>query len=309
MIRVTNTEFLRLFFGHAGAGSTPWVASFRSAPADATRSEWAGWAVFRQRDIPASAQRNNYVVISTFTVVGGVRKRRKANFAAMHCVMVDDIGPKVAERAIALPFTLAVETSPGNQQGWYRLEPPVSDRSLAERLLERMVVAGLTSDGRDPGMKGVTRYGRLPVGCNTKPAVIAANGAPWPHLVVEYRPVVTYTIDEIAEAYELDLTPPAPRVITVRDCSSKESATMLNWLKALGLYHEPLSEGWHSIRCPWAHQHTGQVDSGTAYREPCAENNWVGGFKCHHGHCEGYGMRELFLFIEAIEEQLEKGTT
>jgi hypothetical protein len=223
--------------------------------------------------------------------------------------MVDDIGPKVPEHAIALPFTVEVETSPENRQGWYRLNPPVDDRHLAERLIERMVEAGLTADGRDPGMKGVTRYGRLPEGSNNKPGIVAHLGGPWRHLVAACRPRLSYTAHEIAAGYELDLTPAAPRVVTPRERPSAESASMLDWLRVLGLYREPLSEGWHSVTCPWVHKHTGRADTGTAYREPCADNNWVGGFRCHHGHCEQRGMRDLFAFIDAIEEQLEKRRT
>ena len=304
---IDNVEFIRLMFGNALTGAAPWVTAFASTPGDASRGEWCGWAVRRERDVPRLPTMNTYATVSTFVAVDGRYRRRKAQFSAMHCCMVDDIGPKVAEAAIALPFTVEVETSPGNRQGWYRIDPPIGDRGLAERLIERMIAAGLTADGKDPGMRGVTRYGRLPVGSNNKPGVIQSNGGPWRHFVTDYRPRLSYTLEEIAEAYTLDLTPPPPRVVTLRSAPSDECASVLDWLQAAGLYQEPLSGGWHAITCPWAHEHTGGVVSGTGYSEPSADNAFVGGFKCHHGHCEHRTIAHLLRFIELLAREVRKG--
>jgi hypothetical protein len=215
--------------------------------------------------------------------------------------MVDDVGVKVAESAIALPFTLEVETSPGNRQGWYRLDPPITDRALGERLIARMVAAGLTADGRDPGMKGVTRYGRLPVGSNNKQSVVARCGGPWRHLLTEYRPTLAYTVEEIAEAYELDLTPPPPpRPTIVRAFASGQCASVLGALQAAGLYQQRRGEGWHAITCPWRAEHSHGVITGTAYAEPSKANNYTGAFKCHHGHCEDRGIADLLIFVDLL---------
>ena len=56
-------------------------------------------------DVPTDPRLNTYIVVSSFLPVDGRYRRRKTQFSAMHLVMVDDIGPKVAESAIALPFT------------------------------------------------------------------------------------------------------------------------------------------------------------------------------------------------------------
>jgi hypothetical protein len=181
----------------------------------------------------------------------------------------------------------------------------VTDRALGERLIERMVAAGLTSDGRDPGMRGVTRYGRLPVGSNNKPSVVARCGGPWRHLVTGYRPRLSYTVEEIAEAYELDLTPPAPRIVTPRSAPSDDCASVLDWLQAAGL--QALGGGWHAITCPWAHEHSNGVITGTGYAEPSSDNNFVGGFKCHHGHCEHRGIGHLLTFIDLLAREVRKG--
>jgi hypothetical protein len=289
---VTNAEFIRLMFAKLPEGALPWVTAFSSPPAEVERGAWAGWPVRRLGGVPSVG--NTYVAVSSFLASGGRYRRRKVNFSAMHMVMFDDIGTKVPERSIALPFTVMVETSPGNCQGWLKLDPPIADRDLAERLVERMVAAGLATDGRDPGMKGVTRYGRLPEGTNNKPRELG----PWLHRVVEVREHLTYKADEIAEAYGLDLAPPPARTTRVpRDAPLPD---VLGRLHGLGMYQTPLGDGWHAITCPWSHEHSGGVTTGSAYREPAPENNMVGAFKCFHGHCEGRGIGHLFRFLDHV---------
>jgi hypothetical protein len=301
---MTNDQFIDLLFSNCEPGAAPWVTAFTSAPGDASRGEWAGWAVQRPHNIPRIDRRlaNTYCTVSTYRPgPDGRYRRRKANFAAMHAVMIDDIGTKIEESAIALPATVRIETSPGNCQDWLKLDPPITDMALAERLVDRMIAAGLTASGEDPGMKGVTRYGRLPQGVNTKPRPTG----PWLHRVVEVREDHAYTADEIAEAYELDTSPPPPpRKVVVADPSRLPDA--LAWLQALGLYKAPMADGWHDITCPWVDEHTGQIDSGTAYRDPAPENHGFGAFKCHHGHCEHRRVGSLFRFIDAVATEVQQ---
>ena len=111
---------------------------------------------------------NNYFCVSTMTVPG---VRRKSHFKALRVLVVDDVGPKV-DPAVALNVlgkpTYQIETSPGNQQWGYVLDPPITDLARAESLILRTIQA--LADGKDPGMAGVTRLMRLPFGTNTKTA-------------------------------------------------------------------------------------------------------------------------------------------
>jgi hypothetical protein len=300
---MTNAKFIDLLFSNREPSAAPWVTSFTSAPADATRGEWAGWAVLRPHNVPRIDKRlaNTYVVVSTFRPgPDGRYRRRKTHFVGMHAVMIDDIGTKIEESAIALPATVRIETSPANHQDWLKLDPPITDMALAERLVDRMIAAGLTASGKDPGMRGVTRYGRLPQGVNTKPR---ATG-PWLHRVIEVREDHAYTAEEIAEAYALDLSPPPPRRQhgVIGDPSGAE--TLIGKLQAVGLYQGPLSDGWHAITCPWVHQHTNAIDTGTAYREPAEVNGWHGAFRCHHGHCDDRRVRHLREFFAHLAQEV-----
>jgi len=299
---MTNIDFIKLMFSNAPAGALPRVAAFALPPREASRYDWTGWPVRRDRDVPRG-DRNTYVAVSTFYAgQDGKHRRRKDNFAAMHCVMIDDVGTKIVERAVVLPATVRIETSPGNYQDWLRLDPPITDRTLAERLVDRMIAAGLTADGKDPGMAGVTRYGRLPEGVNHK----ARPTGPWRHRVVEVRADHAYSVDEIADAYGLDLAPPPAQLR--RPCPRPSEAGTaedpLSWFRALGMYHGPIGGGWHAVTCPWIDEHTDRADTGSAYSEPSAENGFWGGFVCHHGHCRRVrGIKHVFAWLDLVRQE------
>jgi hypothetical protein len=160
----TNREFLELVFGehwpHAEVCSVPVLGQD-----DKYKHYWntrpAGDCVHT-----LNPDWNNYFCVSLMNTPG---IRRKANFKALHVLVVDDVGPKVA-MALALDTlgepTYQLETSLGNEQWGYVLEPPITDLARAESLILRTIQA--LAGGRDPGMAGVTRLMRLPVGTNTK---------------------------------------------------------------------------------------------------------------------------------------------
>ncbi|MEI8158534.1 MAG: hypothetical protein WCH60_16850 [Burkholderiales bacterium] len=67
-------------------------------------------------------------------------------------------------------------------------------------------------------------------------------------------------------------------------------------LKTRGLYKSPLGSGKHDITCPWVHEHTDQVDHGSAYFEP-SDLYPVGGYRCQHGHGD---TRRIGALLEAL---------
>ena len=51
----------------------------------------------------------------------------------------------------------------------------------------------------------------------------------------------------------------------------------------------------------------GGVDNGAAIREPAAENDYHGAFRCHHGHCAANGWANLTEWVnEPSIEELER---
>jgi hypothetical protein len=252
---------------------------------------------------------NNYVGVSSFYQDDSGRwRRRKACFAQLHALMVDDVGTKVPKRKLRLPLTSLIETSPDNFQGTYFVaqSPAARDADLCAELIDRMVASGLTADGSDPGMKGVTRVLRLPVGVNAKRKYVERLGRPFTCRLVSLHPERYYTLEEIAKAYRLDLSPPpkrefvplAPSEITRRANAFNE---MMCALAGAGLYLQSRGR-WHDVVCPWVAEHTGRAENGTAIAVPSDANGWAGGFKCHHGHCDQRTIRDVYAFARNLLE-------
>lgn len=253
----------------------------------------------------ANLSQNNYGVISTFNrEPGQPARRRKSQHEATHLIMVDDVIAKVALKTLLEKFglkpedvTYRLETSPGNEQWGLALKYPEKRRWAVEQLLNGMVTLGLCPDGSDPGIKGVTRYYRLPVGTNNKQKYIEAIGCPFIQILHSWNPDNRFTVDGLAELFGIELKEPKPleeRLATIQ--RDDENDLVLQALIAEGLIisddsHKP---GMYHVRCLFCnhpeHGHTGGDPSGTAYFTPGAtDGNTVyeyGGVCCNHGHGE-----------------------
>jgi hypothetical protein len=182
------------------------------------------------------------------------------------------------------------------------LHEPERDMARFDGLIRAFIHGKLL--GADPGMSGVTRVGRLPGHLNGKKAyggwitrVTEHNGSRW-------------TPQELLDGFGLQIR--GQRVM--REKLPTEEALERNrmfmnvykWLDQRNMLkrHEPDPSGWTEMSCPWRDHHTGGVDNGAAIREPAAENDYYGAFRCHHGHCVEKGWSHLTEWIneESIEE-------
>jgi hypothetical protein len=317
---ITNSEFLEALFADLPDDAAAMVCGFAGDPkppkpnAD-ERKRWFArpWSFGGPLRRCGSAS-NNYVAVSSFYADPelGEYRRRKANFARLHAVMLDDLGDgpgaKLPMRhADRLPVSALVETSPRNYQAWLFLEPSTDtgSRERAELLIDCMIAQGLAAD-TDPGMSGVTRYGRLPVGVNGKTRYLD-KGRPFSVRLARWSPDHRFTVAEVAHAFGLDLTAPAGRQRTLPTPRPEDAArrddefgALLEVLKLAGLYQATLGEGRHAITCPWRNEHTGGDTSGTAVMEPSERNGWRGGFRCHHGHGKELNIGHVFRFVREI---------
>lgn len=297
---VGNDEFLRALFSNLSGDVAPVVTSFAGNP---TKVSAGAWQSRRWRDgenaLPANA--NNYFSLASFRPdEAGVLRRRKAQFAALHAVMLDDIGGKVSVERLALRPTWLLETSPGNHQAGYLLAEPLTDGLGADRLMNAVVAAGLC----DPGANGPrARLARLPAGVNGK------HTPPFVCRMVNWKPDLRYSVPDLVAGLQLD-TMSAERAKRAATSSHStcpddgdpvwiprpEENAVLAALREHGLYKAPLGDGRHDITCAWVQEHTGAVDGGTVYFEP--DDNWpLGGFKCLHGHCTERHIRALLGYL------------
>ena len=313
---ISNEDFILAGFRGCKQDEVPWVTSVSGDPGKCNHHEWFGRSAL---PFPSSVRpdRNNYISISTYrSAADGSLRRGKAYFAGTHVVMIDDIGTKVPVENVRLEPSCAVETSPGNYQAWLFLKQPERHRLKVEVLLKGMISSGLSNDGSDPGMSGVTRYGRLPVGVNGKAKYADSSGRSFMQRVVHWSPELRYSIEQIAAAYGVDFgaqsTQRRPLRSVVRrsytGLSPESDDITLITLRRADLYIEPLAVmgGGHRIVCPWVKEHTDEDPTGTVYFEPSDENAWSGGFKCHHGHCQHRTIADLRHFVSRVRQLVKE---
>lgn len=303
---VSNDDFLAAIFHALPEGARPGIVSFPGNPApDAGPKSKTRWFA---RPAPAHTPQthNNYLGVSSYyNDDRGQFKRTKQTFAALHCVMLDDLGTKVDmdRLPVSLPLSWLLETSPGNYQGGYIFAEPVTDAGLADRLMTAIINAGLC----DPGANGPTaRLARLPVAINGKRDPV------FECRLTEWAPERRYMVQELVDGLGLEL-PSAGRPKKTSAKSAMASTRgeghddgvfipapdhnpVIAALKEKGLYKYPLGGGKHDITCPWCSEHTDGRDGGTAYFEPDDGFPW-GGFKCMHSHGDRLHLRDLLVFL------------
>jgi len=309
VFQITNADFIAAVFPLLPVGAFAAVCSKSGDPGH------GGWTASRAEQVADTlpAANNNYVGCASFYPGhDGSFKARKAQFAACHFLMLDDLGTKVPlERLVGIELSWLIETSPGNHQGGIILAEPLTDGAMAARLLDSVIKSGLC----DAGATGpLSRWARLPVAINCKPKYASENGTPFQCRLIEWRPDARYTPQEIVDRLQLELAPAgrpkkttkpagapsglsrttndADNVLTPKAAENPVVAT----LKARGLYKTPLGSGKHDITCPWVSEHTDQLDTGAAYFEP-DEFYSVGGFCCQHSHGGQYSIRALLEFL------------
>lgn len=237
----------------------------------------------------------------------GEFRRRKENFAGGLLLMIDDLGDGPSakfplSKIAAAPPSALIETSPGNFQAVYFFERLITDMAKFEGLIRAFIHAQFL--GNDPGMAGVNRVFRPPVGVNGK-----AKYGGWRVRLQDWHPDRRYDVHGLANAFGLELRHLGARV--PRGATADKAALIRAFvdvraaLRAAGMVKKAQHDlaGWAEITCPWVADHTHAADTGAAIRLPAEENGWTGAFRCHHGGCRERGWRELTQWL--AEEQAE----
>ena len=294
MIQVTNAQFLAALFGDDASWVhvTDFTYDPNHIPKDRHLAAWAGDYFSRYK---FSAVSNQYFTVSNFYADNlGKARRRKVLYRHTPVIVLDDVKEKLSMSEVSkLPApSWILETSPGSEQWGYILDKPCTNRAQVENLLDGLVANGLAPEGRDPGMKGVTRYVRLPDGYNNKASKLV-NGQPFKCRLTLWQPFNRVTIEQLAAPFMVDLNA-ARRESRVDGASAIDDHPLL---KIPDLVHikEVRSDGRFDITCPWADEHTDADDSGAAI---FTNTDGTIGFKCHHGACQNRTGRHLLQFIE-----------
>lgn len=293
-LKISNKEFVETLFGV----DAPWchVTDFPHDPGNIPKGQhliaWKGDYFSRYRMSPNT---NQYFTISNFYAdEQGQARRRKALFRHTPVIVLDDVKEKLSMTEVnKLPQPAWIlESSVGSEQWGYILNEPCADRGRVENLLDGLVANGLAPEGRDPGMKGVTRYVRLPEGINNKASKLV-NGQPFQCRMLLWQPFNRVTLEQLAAPFAVDLD--AVRREQRVDGAAEISDHPLINIPEIVHVKEIRSDGRFDITCPWVQEHTGQDDSGSAV---FTNSDGTMGFKCHHGACQGLTGADLLRHIE-----------
>jgi hypothetical protein len=299
-------DFVGLMRANVPEDSRIMLCQFRGSPTDDIKGKWRAYVLNRLDQIDEKA--NVYLCVSAMRKnARGEFRRRKENFAGGLLLMIDDLGEGAAAKfpmstLDPLPPTALVETSPANYQAIYMFKELVSDEGLFSRLIRAFIDKEFL--GNDPGMAGVNRVFRPPVGINGKP-----KHGNWPVRLAAWNPEARYSPQDLVEAFDLTLQPPGRKIPRGASVNKSEAirafVSVRQSLKSAGMLKRNHADqgGWQDVRCPWTHEHTNAVDNGAAIGEPSEENGWTGAFKCHHGACQERGWRDVTEWLG--EEQAE----
>lgn len=294
---ITNDEFIKAIFGV----DAPFchVTDFAHDPSDIPDNKhliaWKGDYYSRYRLKP---QCNQYFTISLFYAdEQKVARRRKLLYRSTPVIVLDDVKEKLSMVEVEkLPApSWILETSPGSEQWGYILNTPCEDRHRVENLLDGLVANGLAPQGKDPGMKGVTRYVRLPEGVNSKKSKMI-DGKPWQCRMTLWQPFNTTTLEQLATPFNVDLDE-VRRESRVDGAADVADHPLLNLTDLIHI-KEVRSDGRFDVTCPWVDEHTGSSDSGSAV---FTNSDGTIGFKCHHGACQERTGKHLLMKIESEE--------
>jgi len=186
----TNDEFLTAVFGPLAPAEAIWTTRFQRFPRNGESRPWAGKPGNHQ-SAEGTERENAYFAVSTILPgADGDYQRLRVRFGRMVCVVLDDAPPDTEASWV-------LQTSPGKHQVGFILSPEITDEKVATRLQGELSRQGLVS--ADTNGYNAVRYVRLPVGCNTK------YEKPTPCVVLGWNPERTYSLEDIAGRYGLNL--------------------------------------------------------------------------------------------------------
>ena len=159
-----NADFMGAVFKAIPDRAQSMFVTFSGDPRSVKASAWFA-RPWQAGSVTPDSANNFFALGSHYPGDDGQVRRKKTHFAALHAVMLDDLGSKVPFERVTLPLSWLIETSPGNHQGGFILSEVIIDAAGSDRLMNAIIAAGLC----DPGAGGPTaRLARLPVGANGK---------------------------------------------------------------------------------------------------------------------------------------------
>lgn len=296
---IDRQEFLDVIFGDIADGEFVCVSEAKPKADGSgvwffnhleTDRAWRKWDAAKQ----ARAFYYNVSTISgELNDKGTMVRRGRANLVRYHVLVLDDIGQKTGEPPVEPSYKL--ESSAGSFQWGYLLEPG-TDFDRYEALVDAIHKLGFG----DAGAGGSYRLVRVVGSANLKPGRDNFRSR-----ITEWEPDRYWTLDELAEAFGVDLSKvPLTSAATTSKTGGAEAMEgidpMLDWLAAEGHVTKDGGAQWVEMVCPWADAHTS--GSNTAGYSPLGrgDGRWVTSrsFSCKHEHCADKKLKDLVKWAE-----------
>jgi hypothetical protein len=171
-VTTTNQSFLEFLFGDQWPQVL--VTSFKRDPADTTqpREDWNAWLAGKVLNNPKFDEGNTYfcpsLLVPETRGTASLRQDRTIdNFKSLHVIIIDDIPTKIkfveVVNLLRIPPSYVIETSPGNHQAGWKIEPE-TNLAWVKGMLSQL---DRTLGGAD-NLTNPVAWRRLPVGWNTK---------------------------------------------------------------------------------------------------------------------------------------------
>ena len=239
---MTNSDFLAELLGDLTSGTHGWVCTFRADPSKAPPDVWSGRPY---RGLPAQAglidkadRDNTYFCTGVLRATDdGEIVRRKEAFVRLAVLLLDDV-----QMDDVKGYSYAIQTSPGKFQVGILLDP--ADPDTANQALIDRVMSALAARGRSNDASGnaLVRYGRLPVGCNTKPRAAGT----WQVQLESWQPKVRWSLADACDAVGIDLDALRATVTRTAERSSTHAGTGTHAGEFLqGLTGAPSERAYH----------------------------------------------------------------
>lgn len=186
---ISNADFLRGLFPALQPEEYGWQCTFAPSP-NSPQANWTGEPFTDFAAVKDYPHGNGYFSTALLKAPAGKpRKRRKDGFSRLAIVVVDDFTGDTE-------CTYRLQTSEGKCQVGWKLDKPITDVGIAERLFKALALMDLIP--ADKSGNNLVRYVRLPVQKNTKYQPAFAG------VLEHYEPERVFTLKEVCELLGID---------------------------------------------------------------------------------------------------------
>lgn len=228
-------------------------------------------------------------------------KKRLEDARTAFVLVVDDVGTKSKQPPGALA-SYTLETSAGNFQYGYLIEPWDVSQPETAHFYDMCLVSLAAAGFNDPGFRSATRLARLP-GSVHKSGFVAR--------LETWGPDRVYTLPELMALFDVPMVAGRPRRARERAPGVLTSLIdvtdpLFHWLNVSGRLKSH-NEDFVFMDCPWRAGHTDgkQGPTATGFSPRGYGRYWERGFKCLHGHCAGYGVREFEEWARGLGAEID----